>query len=446
VRLSADLVAAERQYRLMPVDLFNAGQPSAYPAHGPRFWPSLGIWAICCMLGAALTLLLWPRPEPARGPWFWFCAVGLPNCVFGLLLGIARAGYEALWFRAHYWNMHRNKWLSGRVRIAQRPLQILGIGYCLPLGARSLTAVMTAAKPLPTAQAPRKGLGLIVHNRFAEENIGSIESIATPSLLDDQVEPAEMPNDVATIVLKLVEALEPLSATLHALSQYEPIHSPQVRVLATTSEAATREQQVRDALRIAGLPPLQCQAVPASDGLLVADAWLDARERRPLLVIAAAWHDARPPTGSTEGCIAVLLGPGHYRLPEGVRVAGTLHRPVAGTLDEREQVFANAVIWGNAEAPKVTRAWISNLSSEHDTTLLAALGAASLSGVTKLEAQRRPDRIVGDSGAANPWLSVAAAIESGLSGPQLIVDGAVAAILCVPPDVISTLSHDDSKE
>jgi hypothetical protein len=143
---------------------------------------------------------------------------------------------------------------------------------------------------------------------------------------------------------------------------------------------------------------------------------------------------------------SVLLGPGHYRLPEGVRVAGTLHRPVAGTLDELEYVFANAVIWGNAEAPKVTRAWISNLSSEHDTTLLAALGAASLSGVTKLEAQRRPDRIVGDSGAANPWLSVAAAIESGLSGPQLIVDGAVAAILYVPPDVISTLSHDDSKE
>jgi hypothetical protein len=230
------------------------------------------------------------------------------------------------------------------------------------------------------------------------------------------------------------------------LSQYEPIHWPQVRVLATTSEAATREQQVRDALRIAGLPPLQCQAVPASDGLLVADAWLDARERRPLLVIAAAWHDASPPTGSTEGCVAVLLGPGHYRLPEGVRVAGTLHRPVAGTLDELEYVFANAVIWGNAEAPTVKRAWISNLSSEHDTTLLAALGAASLSGVAKLEAQRRPDRIVGDAGVANPWLSVAAAIESGLSGPQLIVDGTVAAILYVTPDVIPTLAHDDSKE
>lgn len=134
VRLPADLVAAERQYRLMPVDLSPAGLPSAYPSHGPRFWPWVGIWAICCVLGAALTLLLWPRGESARGPWFWFFAVGLPSCVFGLLLAIARAGYEALWFRAHFRNRHRSKWLSARVLVAQRPLQILGTGHCLPLG------------------------------------------------------------------------------------------------------------------------------------------------------------------------------------------------------------------------------------------------------------------------------------------------------------------------
>jgi hypothetical protein len=445
VRLPADLVAAERQYRLMPVDLSPAGLPSAYPSHGPRFWPWVGIWAICCVLGAALTLLLWPRGESARGPWFWFFAVGLPSCVFGLLLAIARAGYEALWFRAHFRNRHRSKWLSARVLVAQRPLQILGTGHCLPLGNLSLAEVMTAAKPLPKMRPARNGPGTVLHNRFGDAELQSAYLTEEP-VPDESEIPASGQENISPTVRMMSSALLPLAATLHALSQYEPIHWPQVRVLATASEAGARVQQTRDALRIAGLPPLQCRAIQASDGLLVADAWLDARERRPLLMIAAAWHDANPPAGSTEGCVAVLLDPGHYRLPEEVQVVGTLHRPVAGDFDELQYVLANAVIWGNADAPAVTRAWISNLSSEHDTALLAALGAASLSGVAKLEAQRRPDRIVGDAGAANPWLSVAAAIESGLRSPQLIVDGAAAAILYVTPDVTPTLSHDDSKE
>jgi hypothetical protein len=449
VRLQADLVLAEREYRLtMPVDLSPAGLPSAYPDHGPRFWPWLGIWAACCVLGAAIALLLWPNGEPARGAWFWFCVVGLPNGVFGILLGFARAGYEAFWFRAHYRNMHRNKWLGERVRFAQRPLQVLGVGYCLPLGDLSLAATMTAGRPLQKMQPPRNGPGMILHNRFLDSE---------PQLAYQTVEPVEH-EDVALsldevrsspTVSMFRAALLPLAASLHALSQYEQIHWPQVRVLATPAGASAREQQVRDALRIAGLPPLSCQAVPESDGLLVADAWLDAHERRPLLVIAAAWHDASPPVGSTEGCVAVLLGPGFYQLPEQVKIAGRLHRPVAGDLDELESVFANAAIWGDADAPAVTHAWISGLSGEHDRALLAGLTEASLSGVTQQETQRRPDRIVGDAGAANAWLSIAAAIESGMSGPQLIIDRAMAAILYVapvlPPEVTGISSHDDPK-
>jgi hypothetical protein len=439
----------------MPVDLSPSGLPSVYPPHGPRFWPWLGIWAICCVLGAALALLLWPRGEPARGPWFWFCVVGLPNGVFGILLGIARAGYEGFWRRAHSRNVHRSRWLRERVRVAQRPLQVLGASYCLPLGGQKLAEVMAAAKPLPASQAPRTGSGLIIHNRFADGHPIADELTYAALWPDGEsaMTPAKVPKELATVVLKLAQALEPLSETLRALAEYDRIHWPQVRVLAAPNEAATREQQVRDALRIAGLPPLHCQAVPASDGLLVADAWLDSGERRPILVIATAWHDASPPVGSTEGCVAVLLGPGFYKLPEPVKVRGTLHRPVAGEMDELEYVFANAAIWGKAEGPAVTRAWISGLTSEHDTTLLAALGAASLSGVAKHETQSRVDRIVGDAGAANPWLSVAAAIESRMSGPQLVADRATAAILYVTPDLTkdSTAdatwisSHDDAQ-
>lgn len=448
VRLPADLVAAERQYHhLMPVDLSPAGLPSPYPEHGPRFWPWLGIWAICNVLGSALALLLWPRGEPAHGAWFWFCVVGLPNCLFIFLFSIARAGYEAFWYRAHYRNIHRGKWLDKRVRFAQRPLQVLGAGYCLPLGGRSLAQVMATAMPLLKIQAPRNGPGTILHNRFedAEGLVDDPEDLLL-SMADEALDSSSAPpRQVATIAAKLAQALEPLSLSLHALSQYEPIHWPQVRVLAEPGQGVLREQQVRDALRIAELPPLQCHAVPATDGLLIADAWLDARERRPLLVIAVAWYDEKPPVGSTEGCVAVLLGPGYYQLPGRVRAVGTLHRPVAGNFPELKYVLGNAVIWGKAEGPAVTRAWITRIDNQHDTTLLAALREASLSGIAKHEAQSRVGRIVGDAGAADAWLSVAAAIESGMSGPQLIVDSSQAAVLYVTPNVNPVHSHDDQK-
>jgi hypothetical protein len=63
----------------MPVDLSPAGLPSAYPAHGPRFWPWLLGWLLCCGLGAAVVLLLWPAGTPARGTQFWLCLLIEPR-------------------------------------------------------------------------------------------------------------------------------------------------------------------------------------------------------------------------------------------------------------------------------------------------------------------------------------------------------------------------------
>ncbi len=418
----------------MPVDLSPAGLPSAYPSHGPRFWPWLGIWTVCNVLGASLVVVLWPTGTPTHGVEFWGWVFGIPNAVFVVLLGLDRTGFEALWIHAHYRNIHRRKWLDDRVGEAQQPLQVLGTGYSLSLGNQTLGAAIATTDPLPKSQAPRIGSAVLVHGRFEETSSYADDPTDVPSDDDEAGSiPPLPPRRVATISLKIAQALESLADSLHALSQYESIHWPQVRVLASPDEAAQREQQVRDALRIAGLPPLECHAVPAADGLLVADAWLDARERRPLLVLAAAWHDANPPVGSTEGCVAILLDPGFYRLPEPVKAIGALHRPVAGDLPALGDLFANAAIWGKADGPGVKRAWITGLSGDYDTALLAGLRHASLSAIAKQDAQWRLDRILGDAGAANGWLSIAAAIESAESGPQFILNHAQAAILYVHP-------------
>ncbi|TDA48630.1 hypothetical protein [Burkholderia pyrrocinia] len=417
----------------MPIDLSRAGRPSAYPRR-PRFWPWwFCIWLACAVSGAAIALLIWPKSERAGGPWFWFCVVGIPNGFFGLLFTIERARYEAMWYRAYHRNLHRDRWLHERIRVAQQPLRVLGVGYCLPLNDQTLAQAIHAGARVPRQQQPRSGAGVIEHCRFDDPP----ETFDEPDLADPDeergagaVEDATPKRPVTQLALRIAEALEPLTSSLHALTHYDATHWPKVRVLAEPGEEVLREQEVCDALQLAGLPPLTVLAVPASHGLLVADAWLDAREACPLLVIATAWHEKQPPAGSTEGCVAMLLDAGFYRLPEGVPVMATLHRPVEGKTDEIEYGFANAVIWGRADFSAVTRAWVTRAVKRCNQ----GLRIANLDALANSDAQCDLAYIVGDFGSASGWLSVAAATECGAAdAPQLIIDGEQSAIVHVLP-------------
>jgi len=287
---------------------------------------------------------------------------------------------------------------------------------------------------LPRQQQPRFGAGVIEHCRFDDPLEVSDEvneaDMADPTEESGAIAEAPTKCPVTELARKIAEALEPLAAALHALTCYEAAHWPKVRVLAEPGEEALREREVRDALQLAGLPPLTVLPTPASHGLLVADTWLDAREACPLLVIAAVWHEKPPPTGSTEGCVAILLDAGFYHLPAGVPVLASLHRPVEGNADEIEYGFANAVIWGRADFEAVTRAWVTRAVSRCNQGLrIANLDALATSG-----AQCDLAYIVGDFGNASGWLSVAAAVECGAGdAPQLIIDGAQSAVIYVLP-------------
>lgn len=418
----------------MPVDLSLAGRLSAYPRR-PRFWPWwFCIWLACNVFGIAIAMLLWPKGQPASGAWFWFCIVCDPNGAFLILFSIERAGYEGLWYRAYWRNHHRGRWLAERLRAAQKALQVLDVGYCLPLGEqteRELTGTIVTGRRAVTAQLPRTGSELVFHSRFKEADwmVGEPDTVGS-EVNGERGKETPATKRVSLLTLKIAKALEPLETTLRALTCYERQWWPQVRVLSAPGSEQQDVARVVDALRVAGLPSLTVQAVAAADGLMVADAWLDAKDARPLLVVATAWHEAGPPEGSTEGCVAVLMTAGYFKLPETVKVVALLHRPVTALAGEVEYGFANAAVWGKADFASITRAWITRPVDGCDK----ALRAANMNSISKVEAQRRPDRIAGDLGDANGWLSVIAAIESGAAdGPQLIIDGLQSAVLRVTP-------------
>lgn len=174
---------------------------------------------------------------------------------------------------------------------------------------------------------------------------------------------------------------------------------------------------------------------------MMADAWLDACDRRSLLVVAVEWYEQDPPAGSGEGCVAVLLNAGYYKLPEPVTIVGKLHRPVKGETSALDHLLTNTLKWGCTEPAAVQRAWITGHDASHDAAWLTACQAAELVHITPAEAQCRPARLLGNAGPVNAWLSIVAAIESRAQGPPLILDGRQAAIFYVSPPV-----HDDSDE
>ncbi len=427
----------------MPVDLSAAGRPSAYPRR-PRFWPWwFCIWLACNLCGVAIAMLLWPKGLAASGAWFWFCFVAAPNGVFLILFAIERAGYEGLWYRAYWRNHHRSRWLAERLRTARKPLQVLGVGYCLPLGEQTLADAIVSGKRLPMAQIPRSGSELVIHARFNEANWMVDEPVmSSPNPGEEHIGSEQPSKKIQLLTLKIAQALAPLETSLRALTCYERVWWPQVRVLSAQGSEQADVARVTEALRIADLPPLAVQATSDAEGLMVADAWLDAQEARPLLVVATAWHEAGPPEGSAEGCVAVLLATGYLQLPDTVKVAALLHRPVAGLATEVEYGFANAAVWGNADFASIVSAWITRPVDGCDK----ALRAANMNAIAKDEAQRRPDRIVGDFGHGNGWLSVAAAIESGAAdGPQLVIDGAQSALLHITPATTDNNRNTDDR-
>ncbi|WP_241014497.1 hypothetical protein [Burkholderia sp. Ac-20379] len=368
--------------------------------------------------------------------------IGVPNGVFLLLLGFARSGYEVMWYRTYWRNHHRDRWLARKIRFAQRPLHVLDAGYCLPLAGKSLSEALAGKQPLLKMQSARHGSGKVMCNRFEDDDPLLLTGLPVASEEKNEDGAADVPIEVAPAVQMIRVALEPLIGTIQALTRYEKPYWPQVRVLAAPDAAGLYVARVREALQLAALPPLEIQSAPATDGLLVADGWLDARESRPLLIVAAAWHDAAITEGGAEGCAALLLDPGYVKLPSSVRHKAALHRPVQAIDGQAQHGFANAAIWGKAKAASVTHAWIARPLEQCDRALAAAGFQAALGDT----AQHRLDRIVGNVGAANGLLAIAAAIEAGASdSPQLLIDGLQSAILhVISAEQFNVSTHDDS--
>ena len=411
----------------MPVDLRPIGPPKQYPPPGPRLRTWLFVWIACVILTDGAVLLLWPHGMPAQGAWFLFLVAGLPNAIFGALFMMHRIGYESAHLRTLYYNEHREKRRRRMIARGQQALHLLDYAYQLPLKDGTLARTVTDGPELLKAQVLRDGTTIVRHTRLPDE---PDSDTSDPRLLQ-VLHQASLTRDGKLYA----QLLAPLAATLEKLLHVGP--APAVRlVVADPARSGHALALMHTVVGAFGLPALECSMVPGSDGLTPVDAWLDANETRPLLVIAVQLHGV-PPDGSAEGGVALLFASETARLPEGITARATLHRPVWRQPAELAEAIALATLWGKSAPAAIERGWLTGFDADEHTMIAGACRRTGLTALTGYGAWCAPDRAIGHAGVAAGWLALVAATESGSSKPQLImnrVQTMQAAILYAHPE------------
>lgn len=132
---------------IMPVWL------DAIPEKAPKVArPGTGRWllflAFVMLVGIALTLWCWTSER--TGFVFWFTALGLPFCTWGLIFGLRRFAYKAEQVGAESRNVEREALIDSEILRGQRCAWILGTHIHAPVGnkADDLLKAMKVAAPV----------------------------------------------------------------------------------------------------------------------------------------------------------------------------------------------------------------------------------------------------------------------------------------------------------
>jgi hypothetical protein len=373
----------------------------------PPVRPATAVWL--CLLaaflaaGALLTLLAWPKDAPTGTPWFWMCLVGFPLLGWCVLFGFRLHFYEDEMNRLTATADARQREFEAAVAFGAEPLAVLHAAYLCAMRTGCASGLILERDSVLVAHSPRPHLPPVRHSRLP---------------LAEEVEPGGRYAEVFEAILGQLEmplrALPPsvpLDVTLQVSDGVDP--AP-LRHAWQTCWTAT------------GLHHVEASVLPANDGLMALDAWLDetggpALERFRLFV-AVQLHET-PPQNSAEAAVALLLGwaPLAERLE--LPAIATLHRPVAAAHGLADTI-RTAALFGQITPDALTHLWQSGLQKAEKAAMLTegsdiALGAVqtdAFAGVHDIDAA------LGNPGVATPWLAAALAVENARQRgePQLI--------------------------
>jgi hypothetical protein len=340
---------------------------------GTRRWL---LFLVFVMLGG-IALTLWCWTSERTGFVFWFTALGLPFCTWGLIFSLRRFAYKAEQVAAESRDVEREALIESEIQRGQRCAWILGTHIQTPAGnkASDLLEAMKLAAPAIDFSRPRGSDKPVRYSALTEYQTDLPKVLkATMTKLTTRVEgivqplPAELPCwlmlDCDSDLYPLVE--EPLKAEL--------------------------SQKTGRIFRLM-----------TGKGLGAFDVWLDKRWDNPGILVAITLSLPASPQEDDADAVSMVVFSNRKALawPDALR----LHRPERGTETMLTRTLKRALLWANIGPDVLRGSWISGPG------LTAGSGwnnACEASGVefSLSEDNFSIDPVLGYAGHAAPWVAI----------------------------------------
>lgn len=343
------------------------------------------------MLGG-IALTLWNWTTERTGFIFWFTALGLPFCTWGLLFSLRRFAYKAEQVGSESRNVEREKLIECETRRGQRCAWILGtcIQHISGNKPGMLGNAVMHTTPTTGISTPRGGTAAV---RYA-----ALTAFQT-----------DLENEIISTASTLVAHVKKITDTL-------PKDIPCCLMLDCDDDILEQvEKHLKNEL---AAKTGRVFRLLAGKGLAAFDAWLDNRWEHPGILVAVTFSlPAEPDEGDADAITLVVLS---NRKAVGYPDAVCLHRPERGLDTGLVKTLDRALLWA-ATAPEILKtAWYTGpvLSSGSGWNM-----ACEDNGVTfSLSKDNHGiDPTLGYAKRAAPWLVIIlASAACSDNGPQVI--------------------------
>ncbi|WP_312387984.1 hypothetical protein [Atlantibacter hermannii] len=340
---------------------------------GTRRW--LLFLAFVMLGGTTLTLWCWTLER--TGFVFWFTALGLPFCIWGLIFGLRRFAYKAEQVGAESRNVEREALIDREIMRGQRCAWILGTYIETSAGnkAGDLLEAMKVAAPAKTLSNPR-GCNIPVRYAALTEYHTDITHALNAAI-------SKLTTRIEGIVQPLPPAL-PCWLMLECGNDVYPLVEQQLKA-----------ELLQKTGRIFHLM--------AGKGLGALDAWLDTRWDNPGLLVAITLSLPASPSEDDADAVSMVVFSNRkaHAWPDALR----LYRPERGSEATLTKTLERALLWAKIGADTLRGSWISgpcliagsawnNACEENDVKFSLVEDNFSI------------DPVLGYAGHAAPWVAI----------------------------------------
>jgi len=334
---------------------------------------------IILMIG--ITLTLWQWTGERNGFVFWFTALGLPFCLWGVLFSCRRIGYKIGKNGEAGWNYECEVIKNDEIYRGKRFAWVLDT--CVQTqaghGVKSLLTVIDQGIPLMDTIKPRVGNLAVRHSRLTEfdQNPAALETVINKA------------------AIRVKSVLERLPETLEYCIVFE-------------SDAGLSEQEEATLLHLIMLKSERSLYRLSVSGPACVDYWLDHHWHRPsALIVLTLTLRPTPKENDAEAITAMILcNRKSHLFPDAVR----LHRPQKSHTDNLTQNMTHCLLWAQIHPEEITGIWMTGeaVTSSPGLNQACENNRATLSLTEDI---KNIDQIIGFSGKSSFWIAVALAGE-----------------------------------